>query len=53
MHHLTDVSVSVLLACGALLFALLTVRSAVAASGRRDDALAYEPTVDPVLEEAS
>jgi undecaprenyl-diphosphatase len=36
MHHLTDVLASVLLGCGALLFALLATRSAVAVSEERD-----------------
>jgi len=36
MHHLTDVLASVLLGCGALLFALLATRSAVAASEEPD-----------------
>jgi membrane-associated phospholipid phosphatase len=35
MHHLTDVLASVLLGCGALLFALLATRSAVAVSEER------------------
>jgi membrane-associated phospholipid phosphatase len=35
MHHLTDVLASVLLGCGALLFALLATRSGVAASEAR------------------
>ena len=36
MHHLTDVLASVLLGCGALLFAVLATRSAVAVSEERD-----------------
>jgi membrane-associated phospholipid phosphatase len=42
MHHLTDVLASVLLGCGALLFALLATRSAVAVSEERDGAVDEE-----------
>jgi undecaprenyl-diphosphatase len=47
MHHLTDVLASVLLGCGALLFALLATRSAVAVSEERDG------TVEPERRTAS
>lgn len=53
MHHLTDVSASVLLACGALLFALLATRSAMAASLPSDDEAAAQPPAAFDLEEAS
>lgn len=46
MHHLTDVLASVLIGCGALLFALLATRSAVAVSEDRD------PTLDVARREA-
>jgi membrane-associated phospholipid phosphatase len=36
MHHFTDVLASVLLGCGALLFALLTTRGVLAAEGREE-----------------
>ena len=42
MHHLTDVLASVLLGCGALLFALLATRSAVAVSEERDGTVELE-----------
>lgn len=42
MHHLTDVLASVLLGCGALLFALLATRSAVAVSEERDGTVDLE-----------
>ncbi len=52
MHHLTDVLASVLLGCGALLFALLATRSAVAASEERHEAVDLESHEVP-LEAAS
>ena len=42
MHHLTDVLASVLLGCGALLFAVLATRSAVAVSEERDGTVDLE-----------
>jgi membrane-associated phospholipid phosphatase len=47
MHFLTDVTASVLLGCGALLFALLITRSMVAASAERRHHMATSPTADP------
>ena len=42
MHHLTDVLASVLLGCGALLFALLATRVAVGVSEERDGTVHLE-----------
>jgi membrane-associated phospholipid phosphatase len=48
MHHLTDVIASVLLGCGALLFALLATRSAVAVHDERDTDAESEESHHPV-----
>lgn len=53
MHHLTDVVASVLLALGALLFALLVIRSEEAATMRRHDDTVPEPSDDRLLRAAS
>jgi membrane-associated phospholipid phosphatase len=53
MHHLTDVTVSALLAFGALLFALLVTRTAAAASAEPVDRDVPEPADHPALEVAS
>lgn len=53
MHHLTDVAASALLALGALLFALVVIRSAEAATVRRDDDAVPEPSGDRILQAAS
>lgn len=50
MHHLTDVTVSVLLAVGALLFALFVTRTAAAAATELD---VPEPADDTAFEMAS
>jgi membrane-associated phospholipid phosphatase len=47
MHFPTDVAASVALACGALLFALLAVRSMTAASNEHDTRAAIEPVDSP------
>ncbi|MBE3034525.1 MAG: phosphatase PAP2 family protein [Actinobacteria bacterium] len=46
MHFPTDVAASVLLGCGALLFALLAVRSMAAAAAGRDRRVASPPPAD-------
>jgi len=53
MHHLTDVAVSVLLGCGALVFALLATRSGVAVSAAREHETVSLPQSDSSLKEAS
>jgi undecaprenyl-diphosphatase len=53
MHHFTDVLASVLLGCGALLFALLATRSAVAVSEVRDHESMQLPAHDRSIEVAS
>jgi undecaprenyl-diphosphatase len=53
MHHLTDVLASVLLGCGALLFALLVVRTAVAVSEERDGDIEAQGNMRIPLEAAS
>jgi len=46
MHFPSDVAASILLACGALLFALLAVRSMAAASNERDRRATSPPPAD-------
>jgi membrane-associated phospholipid phosphatase len=53
MHHLTDVLASVLLSCGALLFALLATRSAVATQQEGDERTDEQHSHDPQLRVAS
>lgn len=53
MHFPTDVAASVLLAIGALLFALLAVRSLAAAAAERDHPVAPPPPADSPPEVAS
>jgi membrane-associated phospholipid phosphatase len=53
MHHLTDVLGSVLLGVGALLFALLATRSAVAASQEQDGEQIDSPAAASSVEVAS
>jgi membrane-associated phospholipid phosphatase len=53
MHHLTDVTASVLLGCGALVFALMATRSGVAASEARRNETVSLPQRDTALKEAS
>jgi membrane-associated phospholipid phosphatase len=54
MHHLTDVLVSLVLGCAAVLFALLATRSGVAAHEAHDDTtVALPPTDRGELERAS
>ncbi len=48
MHHLTDVLASVLLGCGALLFALLATRVGVGVSEERDGTVDLERRVVPL-----
>jgi membrane-associated phospholipid phosphatase len=53
MHHLTDVLASVLLGCGALMFALLATRSSVAVSEARNQEKESLPQPDRSLKAAS
>jgi undecaprenyl-diphosphatase len=53
MHHLTDVTASVILGSAAVVFALLATRSAVAASEAREGTTVSMPPSDRPLEQAS